>query len=116
MILVSNDTEASYVVRTQDIARTLLGGTVSITAAEVDNGSTDNWGIASFSLNKTEFNCSNIGDNQVILQRHRQGLGMSLRHQRSSKVQGVIPAPEVAVIRRVGLIPSHLAMASSQRR
>ncbi|HEY0489496.1 MAG TPA: family 10 glycosylhydrolase [Telluria sp.] len=92
---VSNDTEAP-VVRTQDIARALLGGTVSITAAEVDNGSTDNWGIASLSLNKTEFNCSNIGDNQVILSATDKA-GNVASASAVVKVLGVVPAPEIAV-------------------
>ena len=92
---VSNDTEAP-VVRTQDIARTLVGGTVSITAAEVENGSTDNWGIESFSLNKTEFSCSNIGDNQVILSATDKAGNVGAAPA-VVKVLGVVPAPEVAV-------------------
>ena len=92
---VSNDAEAP-VVRTQDIARALLGGTVSITAAEVDNGSTDNWGIESLSLNKTEFSCSNIGDNQVVLSATDKA-GNVGSASATVKVLGVLPAPSIAV-------------------
>jgi len=42
-------------------------GTVSITAAQVNNGSSDNCGIASISLDKTSFDCSNVGANTVTL-------------------------------------------------
>ena len=45
-------------------------GTASVTAAQVNNGSTDNCTAASsltLSLNNTSFNCSNLGTNTVIL-------------------------------------------------
>lgn len=42
-------------------------GMVTITPAQVNNGSFDNCGIVSLVLNKTVFNCSNIGNNTVIL-------------------------------------------------
>ncbi|MFM7822461.1 MAG: HYR domain-containing protein, partial [Bacteroidota bacterium] len=42
-------------------------GTASITASQINNGSSDNCGIASMSLSKTSFNCSNVGNNAVTL-------------------------------------------------
>ncbi len=42
-------------------------GTVSITGEDVDNGSTDNCGIATYALDVSSFDCSNIGDNPVTL-------------------------------------------------
>ncbi|MEL7118238.1 MAG: T9SS type A sorting domain-containing protein [Bacteroidota bacterium] len=42
-------------------------GIATLTAAEVDNGSTDNCGISNFTLDKTSFDCSNIGPNNVVL-------------------------------------------------
>ena len=42
-------------------------GSASITAAQVDNGSTDNCGIASKSLSKSSFDCSNVGNNTIWL-------------------------------------------------
>ena len=37
-------------------------GTASITASQVDNGSTDNCGVASVSVSPTTFNCSNVSN------------------------------------------------------
>ena len=42
-------------------------GNASITAADINNGSTDDMGIASTSIDVSSFNCSNIGANTVIL-------------------------------------------------
>ncbi|HSP84052.1 MAG TPA: hypothetical protein VLN72_10020, partial [Gillisia sp.] len=39
------------------------GGQATITAENVDNGSSDACGIASLSLDKNSFNCSNVGPN-----------------------------------------------------
>lgn len=43
------------------------GGTVSITASQVDNGSSDNCGIASRTVSPSAFTCANIGANTVTL-------------------------------------------------
>ncbi len=42
-------------------------GNGSITAAVVDGGSTDNCGVASISASQTDFDCSDVGDNNVTL-------------------------------------------------
>jgi len=42
-------------------------GTATLTASQVDGGSTDNCSIESISVNKTSFDCSELGDNEVIL-------------------------------------------------
>ena len=42
-------------------------GTAGITAAQVNNGSSDNCGIATMVLNKTNFDCSNVGENTITL-------------------------------------------------
>lgn len=42
-------------------------GEANITAADLDNGSYDNCGIASISANQTAFDCSDIGTNSVIM-------------------------------------------------
>lgn len=62
------DTEAPMVV-CQDIEITLDGetGTASITPEQIDNGSTDNCGIASMTLDQTEFSCSSAEEVVVIL-------------------------------------------------
>lgn len=51
----------------QNITVTLSGGTASITASQVDNGSNDACGIKSISVSPNTFNCSNIGANTVTL-------------------------------------------------
>ncbi|MBX7240958.1 MAG: HYR domain-containing protein [Bacteroidia bacterium] len=52
----------------QDITVSLDNtGNVSITAAQIDNGSTDNCGIQSISASVTAFDCSNVGVNVVTL-------------------------------------------------
>jgi hypothetical protein len=42
-------------------------GTANITPAQVNNGSSDNCGIAAMFLDRTSFNCSDIGTHTVIL-------------------------------------------------
>jgi len=42
-------------------------GTASITVADIDNGSTDACGIASTTIDITDFDCSNVGPNTVTL-------------------------------------------------
>lgn len=42
-------------------------GNASITAAQLNDGSTDNCGIQSITISKTSFNCSNLGPNSVTL-------------------------------------------------
>ncbi len=42
-------------------------GNATITTAQIDNGSNDACGIKILSLDKTTFNCSNLGDNTVTL-------------------------------------------------
>lgn len=56
-------------VQTQNIEVPInqASGTATITAAMVDNGSTDNCGISSMSLSKTVFSCTDAGENTVVL-------------------------------------------------
>jgi hypothetical protein len=66
-IVTVNDTTPPVAV-TQNISLNLdASGNVTITAAQIDNGSSDLCGIASIGLSKTTFNCSNVGTNTVIL-------------------------------------------------
>ncbi|MDT0559099.1 LamG-like jellyroll fold domain-containing protein, partial [Ichthyenterobacterium sp. W332] len=44
-----------------------ISGTASITPNQINNGSTDNCGIANLSLSKSMFDCTNIGSNIIIL-------------------------------------------------
>lgn len=55
-------------VITQNISITLgQGGTASITAADIDNGSSDVCGIQNMTLDKAIFQCANLGANTVVL-------------------------------------------------
>ena len=44
-----------------------IGGSVSITTGDVDNGSYDNCSIASMTLSQYEFSCDDVGNNDVTL-------------------------------------------------
>ena len=56
------------VVLASDITVTLDGtGSASIIPADIDDGSTDNCGVASMSLDTISFDCSNVGANTVFL-------------------------------------------------
>jgi gliding motility-associated-like protein len=44
-----------------------IGNNISIEPADIDNGSTDNCGINTTSIDVTTFTCENIGENTVIL-------------------------------------------------
>lgn len=54
-------------VITRPVTVTLVNGAASITAAQVNNGSFDNCGIATITVSPASFNCNNIGSNTVIL-------------------------------------------------
>lgn len=55
-------------VQTQNVTLSLdANGSASTSASQVNNGSTDNCGIASISLSKTSFDCSDVGANTVTL-------------------------------------------------
>jgi autotransporter-associated beta strand protein len=56
------------VVRTQNITIQLdASGNASITPSQVDNGSSDNCAIFSYSVNPNTFDCANVGNNTVTL-------------------------------------------------
>ncbi len=62
-----NDTEIP-VALCQDITVALDStGNVSVTTAQIDNGSTDNCGIDSLSLSPNAFTCAEVGSNTVTL-------------------------------------------------
>jgi hypothetical protein len=44
-----------------------VNGMAIITTADIDNGSNDNCGIASMTLNNTDFSCADVGSNTVTL-------------------------------------------------
>ncbi|WP_338733413.1 M14 family zinc carboxypeptidase [Mangrovimonas cancribranchiae] len=65
---INNDGDTvDPICMTQDITVTLSGGTVTITAGDIDNGSSDDCGIASLSVSPAMFDSNDIGDNNVVL-------------------------------------------------
>jgi hypothetical protein len=84
------------VVRTQAVARILVNGEASIGAADVDAGSSDNWGIAALNLSRSTFGCADIGVNSVELEAtDRAGLRSTATAQVT--VLGAVPQPAVAI-------------------
>jgi hypothetical protein len=73
-----NHTTASAIVTVQDTTKPIAiaqaitvqldaTGNATITPAQINNGSTDNCAIATYALDKTTFDCSNVGANTVTL-------------------------------------------------
>ena len=66
-IVTIQDTVLPTVI-TQDITIQLdAAGNATITAAQIDNGSTDNCGIATMTVSPNTFTCANVGANTVTL-------------------------------------------------
>jgi len=66
--IVTVEDTVPFTVNCQDITVELdATGNASITAAAIDNGSADNCGIASMSIDVTDFNCVDVGTNPVVL-------------------------------------------------
>ncbi|GAA3981530.1 hypothetical protein GCM10022407_28490 [Hymenobacter antarcticus] len=84
-------------VVTRAVTVTLVNGTASVTTAQVNNGSADACGIASFSLNRSTFSCSDIGNNPVMLT-VTDVHGNVASAPAVVTVVGTIPAPSIAVI------------------
>jgi len=61
------DTEKPIAIAKSLTIQLSNSGTATITAAQVNNGSTDNCGIKGVELSKTAFSCQNIGPNTVTL-------------------------------------------------
>lgn len=62
-----NDTEAPLTVCQNITIQLDASGNASITAGDVDNGSTDNCAIDSLSISQSSFTCADIGANNVTL-------------------------------------------------
>ena len=67
MVTVNDNTDPVAVCSNIDVYLDLNAGTTTITESDVNNGSTDNCGIASMSIDVREFDCTNIGPNNVVL-------------------------------------------------
>ncbi len=66
-IAINADDAVPPVALAKNISVQLVNGSASITASQVDNGSYDNCSALTFTLNKWTFDCSNIGQNNVLL-------------------------------------------------
>lgn len=92
--VVSNDFEPP-VVRTRDATVTLANGEASLQPADIDGGSSDNWGIASLSASPTRFSCADIGARRVVLSAVDKA-GLSASAEATVTVLGRVPQPLIA--------------------
>ncbi|MBC8053350.1 MAG: VCBS repeat-containing protein [Sphingobacteriaceae bacterium] len=95
---VTVEDNVAPIALTQNISVTLVNGSATITAASVDNNSNDACGIQSLSIDKSAFDCSNLGNNTVILTVTDKNGNVSSASA-VVNVIGVTPVPTVAVTR-----------------
>ncbi len=68
IVSVTVSDTAKPIVVTQNISVYLdSNGQITISPSDINNGSTDNCGIASMALNDSTFDCSNLGPNSITL-------------------------------------------------
>jgi uncharacterized lipoprotein YddW (UPF0748 family) len=95
--LATNDHEPP-VVTTRAVSRTLANGQASISAQDVDGGSTDNWGIESLSVSRSSFSCSDIGAARLRLTAVDKG-GNAASAEATVTIEGRVPQPSIQVSR-----------------
>ena len=83
-------------VAVRNVTVTLVNGAASVTAADVNNGSTDACGIASYSLNRSAFSCATLGSNPVVLT-VTDIHGNVASASATVTVVGSVPAPTITV-------------------
>lgn len=66
-VVTITDAAAPVVLTKYAIVKLNTQGTGTLTAAEINNASTDNCTIASYTLSKTDFTCADLGENTVTL-------------------------------------------------
>ena len=64
--IIINDTELPNAL-CKNVSITLINGSATISAADVNNASTDNCGIKSVAISKSTFSCADIGPNTITL-------------------------------------------------
>ena len=85
-------------VLTQHVSVTLLLGTASLTAAQVDNGSSDNCTIASRRLSRTTFGCADLANSPIsVTLTVTDNSGNASTGTAQVTVLGTIPTPSIAV-------------------
>ncbi len=67
IVIVSDVTVPNAISLANYVVDLDASGSATINANQIDNGSNDNCGSVTLSLNKTSFDCSNVGDNTVVL-------------------------------------------------
>jgi len=87
--------------RTAAVPVTLANGSASITAAELDGGTDDNWGVESLGASRTTFSCSDIGAQKVVLSAVDKG-GNSASAESTVQVLGHVPQPSISVTPAAG--------------
>ncbi|GAB2964185.1 hypothetical protein GCM10027048_36930 [Hymenobacter coalescens] len=83
-------------VLTRNITVTLAGGVATIAPADVDNGSSDAYGLASLTLDRSTFDCTSIGD-QVVTLTATDNHGNTASAPATVTVLGSIPQPTIGV-------------------
>ncbi|SFQ76187.1 T9SS type A sorting domain-containing protein [Hymenobacter arizonensis] len=83
-------------VLSKDFTVTLVNGTASISGADVDNGSSDDYGIASIVASPATFTCATLGENRVTLT-VADNNGNTATAAATVTVVGSIPTPSIAV-------------------
>ncbi|MFC5480912.1 family 10 glycosylhydrolase [Massilia suwonensis] len=91
--VVSNDFEAPT-VRTRAASVTLANGSAGLQPADIDGGSSDNWGIESLSASQTTFSCGDIGTRQVVLSAVDKA-GLTASAETTVNVLGRVPQPVI---------------------
>jgi hypothetical protein len=91
------DKQAPYAIA-KNISMTLVNGSASITAANLNNGSNDACGIASMTVSKSSFDCNELGDHTVTLTVTDENGNVSSTTS-TVTVVGIKPAPAIAVSR-----------------
>ena len=96
-IVTVSDGTAPIVV-TQNVSATLVLGTATVTAAQVDNGSSDNCTIASYNLSRTTFTCADLANSPISVKLTvTDNSGNQSTGTAFVTVVGTIPVPLIAV-------------------
>lgn len=92
IVTVKDESKPTAICKNASI--NLVNGTATLTAADIDGGSSDNCGISEMLISKSSFNCSNIGTQTVTLI-IKDASGNSSSCDANVTVVGVIPTVEI---------------------
>lgn len=109
---ITNDVQPP-VLRTRPVTRTLVNGLATVSAADVDAGSSDNWGIVSLQLSQTQFDCRHVGSNTVQLTAVDKG-GNSASAPTQVNIVGVRPQPSIRLSHTEREVPGAAINPASQ--